>query len=100
MNAEPNTIETKWWLAINGSSCSPSPCALPAAPNVVPTPELLLGFQTQEEQLKELNTIMTAPIGKVQKRLKEIIDDKSIIKIYPKEKRQPPSGETIWLLGS
>jgi len=43
---------------------------------------------------------MTAPIGKVQKRLKEIIDDKSIIKIYPKEKRQPPSGETIWLLGS
>ena len=38
-----------WWLAINGGSCSMSGIPMPTTLEVVPTPELLIGYKTANE---------------------------------------------------
>ena len=91
--------ETRWWLALNGSSCAPSPYPLPATLRVVPKPELLLGFHTREEQTEICQFILTATINKVHKRIRRILKDKRVLSIVSEGPPQPPSGETHWLVG-
>lgn len=57
-----------WWIAINGSSCaaSPSPISF-AALEVRPTPEIVIGFETQEEQLAAQHLNLTAPTDEVER---------------------------------
>jgi len=100
MNTEPDLIETRWWVAVNRSSVTASPFPLPPTLEVVPTPQLLFGFQTQEEQQKVFQFCLTAPIKEVHARIKAIQRDKNVLKIVPKGKPQPPSNQTHWLLGS
>lgn len=59
--------DKKWfWIAINGSSCAA--CNFPTARvYVTPTPEMIFGFTTQEEQLRAQDTLLNAPIDEVKK---------------------------------
>jgi hypothetical protein len=54
-----NQLKKLWWLALNGSTVSPS--AMPFVnPIVTPTPEQLVGFPSQSEQLEVLQYLRTA----------------------------------------
>ena len=48
-----------WWLAINGASCAASEMPIPTTVKVIPTPEQLLGFRTQDEQLAAQRSVST-----------------------------------------
>ena len=92
-------VENRWWLAVNASSCAPSPHSMPASLIVKPTPELLLGFRTQEEQMRVWEFMMTAPILEVRKLVAAMKKDDNILKAVQKGPDEPPSSQTFWLLG-
>lgn len=56
-----------WWVAINGASVGTSPMPL-AEPVVDPCPEELLGFETEDEQIKTQEFLLEAPIELVRIR--------------------------------
>jgi|APCry1669192806_1035432.scaffolds.fasta_scaffold300844_1 hypothetical protein len=87
--------ELKWWVAINGSSVTPSPMALPPSLKVMPAPQMLLGYATQAEQLDAVRFFLEAPTKEVHKRLKMLKADTGVIKIEPTNP-EPPSSSTNW----
>jgi len=87
--------ELKWWVAINGSSVTPSPMALPPSLKVMPAPQMLLGYATQAEQLDAVRFFLEAPTKEVRKRLKMLKADTGVIKIEPTNP-EPPSSSTNW----
>ena len=61
-----------YWLAGNGASVAA--CPLPITKDkicCVPTPEQLIGFPTQEEQLENQQFLLTADIPDIERRMDE-----------------------------
>jgi hypothetical protein len=88
-----------WWLAINGSSCAACFMATPAM-TVSPTPELLVGFSTRDEQLRTQKFLLTAPIDDVTRflttTLKSKADNNEVALIRPALPK-PPCEQTTWI---
>jgi hypothetical protein len=62
-----------FWLAINKDTCTASPSSLTDTVKVTPTPELLLGFYSQEDQLNHQKEIQTLPKDQVEMYLKKLV---------------------------
>ncbi len=93
-----------WWLAINGPSCSASAVALPAVIEVKPTPQLLIGFRSRDEQVAAQELILRAPISTVRRFLCITILARifrgEVISIRPATPEPPTHGQTLWLAGA
>jgi hypothetical protein len=94
----------RWWVAINGSSVAASPAALPPTVKVNPTPERLLGFRTQQEQLQVQQFLLNAPIDKVGDYMVNTVPAKisngEILHQQPAAPQPQPKGPTLWMAGS
>ena len=84
----------KYWLAINGSSAAtfPRPCQFV---RVTQTPELLIGFETCDEQRTAQKIMLEAPINEVREFIAKLPTQPDVtIKCY--KRPEPPSNETMW----
>lgn len=100
MNENDNPVY--WWLAINGASCAASPIPLPDHVAVRPTPERLLGYRTQAEQLDDQHRFLHHPADSVRNYVRQLLPMKvkagEIRQIVP-EKPERPTTETQWIVG-
>jgi hypothetical protein len=92
----------KWWVSVNRHSVAASPIALPAYPTVMPTPQLLIGFDTQEEQVKCFRFLLHGRPDRVQRYTNKVLlrlskEGKVLFKVF--RHAEKPCGETIWLIG-
>lgn len=90
-----------WWLAINGASCAASPIALPDNLVVRPTPERLLGYRTQAEQLDDLNRFLNHPAKLVRNYVRQLLPmkvRKGEIKQIILQQPERPTNETNWIV--
>ena len=91
-----------WWLAINGASCAASSFPLPDDVVVRPTPERLLGYRTQAEQLDDLHRFLHHPLDSVRNYVRQILPKK--VKAGDIQQRimkdpQRPTRDTLWIVG-
>lgn len=98
-----NTVDVpvNWWLAVNGASCAASPMPLPDTLVVRPTPERLLGYRTQAEQLDDQRRFLQHPLDSVRNYVRQILPMKvkaGDIKQRLFERPEPPTKQTLWLL--
>jgi hypothetical protein len=94
------TIEERYWVAINGASCTISERPM-RKPIVKPTPQQLLGFPTYEEAKHAQNVCLTAPMPEVRRFLESIAPDVKagrIVAIQPRRPEPPTRSETLWLV--
>jgi hypothetical protein len=93
--------EQWWWLAVNGASCAACSFPLRADLIVTPTPEQLLGFRTQEEQLEVQRFLLEAPIHEVDAFLTTHVPPRiargEVAYIRPPAPEAPTRGETMWM---
>lgn len=93
--------QTWWWIAINGTSCAASPVDSKHVPTVVPTPEQLIGYRTQFEQLAAQRLILQAPEEKVKRYLESLprrIQSGEVQYVRPDDPEPPTHGQTQWIL--
>jgi hypothetical protein len=92
-----------WWLAINRASCAASPIALPDSVVVSPTPERLLGYRTQAEQLDDQHRFLHHPVKSVRNYVRQLMPIKvkagEIVQRIM-EQPQPPTANTQWIVGN
>ena len=108
-NGEPHTIrylvgfsELKeyYWLAVNGASVAV--CPFPVSKDkirCVPTPEQLIGFPTQKEQMESQQFLLAAEIQAVQRRMDEWgprMATGEMAYIMPDNPEPPTTGPTGW----
>jgi hypothetical protein len=90
--------DTRYWIAINGPSCSL--CAIPLCePLVTPTPEQLFGFPTLEEAEGAQQICLNAPMKKANRYLRGLSGDITsgrIRHIRPKYPQPPSKEATAW----
>jgi len=98
---EKRELEWKYWIAVNKGSVSSSALPLPAYPTVEPTPQLLIGFDTREEQLKCQQFLLNGRLDKVRRFASTTLprlarEGKVSVKAF----RHPDklSEDTIWLV--
>jgi hypothetical protein len=93
--------ELYWWLAVNGASCAASNCALPISAEVIPTPEQMIGFQTQAEQQRTQRLFLNAPLHKVKAFFKTTLPKRvkrgEVMVVYPPHPQTPTTGPTLWI---
>ena len=93
----------RWWVAVNGHSCSASPSPLPTFPGVSPTPQMLLGFVTRPEQLLAQELILKAPSSDVGQLMLKLADagagHHEVVVGKMVEPEPPTHGPTYWLSG-
>ena len=85
-----------YWIAINGSSVAATLLADLPAPQVIPTPETLIGFPTREEAAETQKFLLTASIPSVAARLQTMRQRKEL-EIYVFKKPGKPTKETQWI---
>jgi hypothetical protein len=92
-----------WWLAVNRSSVTACFLPMPRTVRVSPTPQQLIGFPTQEEQLAVRKFLLSAPMGEVARFMKEKllprVQSGEVAYIRPENPEPPTKGQTAWLLG-
>lgn len=93
--------EWKYWVAVNKHSVSPSPMPLPVYPTVEPTPELLIGFNTREEQRKCQQLLLHGRLDKVQRFIRKTLprlaaEGKVLVKWFRNPEK--PSEGTEWMV--
>jgi hypothetical protein len=92
-----------WWLAINEGSCAASPIALPDNVVVRPTPESMLGYRTQAEQLEDQNRFLHDPLDSVRNYVRQLLPIKvkasEILQRFM-ERPEPPTTKTLWIVGN
>jgi len=108
-NGEPRTIrylvgysESReyYWLAVNGAAVAA--CPLPTTTEkirCVPTPEQLIGFPTQKEQLENQHFLLTAEIRAIERRMSEWeprMRNGEMAYIRPTNPEPPTAGTTAW----
>ena len=96
------TQTSLWWIAINGPSVAA--CTFPA-PRVQcrPTPQMLIGYPSEEQQQEALMFFLTASIPACKKRLAELektAKESDALTIIKYKKAQRPSNHTSWELRS
>ena len=92
-----------WWLAINEGSCAASPIALPDNVVVRPTPERLLGYRTQAEQLEDQNRFLHHPAESVSNYVRQLLAMKvraGEIKQVIMQEPERPTTDTFWIVGN
>ncbi len=101
-DAIPNSDEQFFWLAINGASVAASGVPMPMTVRVQPTPDQLIGIRTRDAQLAAQQFLLTAPIGEVDKFMKEEMPRKfnsgEVVYIRPENPEPPTRGQTAWEL--
>lgn len=90
-----------YWIAVNGASAAASPLPLGDNPTVSPTPEQLIGFTTQQEQLAVQKKLLTAPIEEVTAYMTQTLRAKCAkgeIRYIRPANPEPPTELTMWLM--
>lgn len=90
-----------WWIAMNGPSCAASPFGSIDVPAVVPTPEQLIGYRTQEEQLAAQQLILKEPIERVNEYMHDLpkrIDSGEVRCVRPECPESLTRGPTQWIV--
>ena len=90
--------QDRFWLAINGASAAvmPVPCSKVV---VRPTPQMLIGYSTRDEQLKAQDLLLNAPIEEVETymgSLQKLAKD-GTVKIQTFKNPEPPVSATRWM---
>jgi hypothetical protein len=101
MNEQDKSVY--WWLAINGASCAASSIPLPDDVVVRPTPERLLGYRTQAEQLDDQHRFLHHPLDSVRNYVRQILPRKvraGEIKQLIMQQPERPTTETQWIVGN
>jgi hypothetical protein len=99
---KPPARREYWWLAVNGASVSA--CSFPAQEDRVachPTPEQLIGFPTQEEQMEAQRFLLTADIPAIRRRMQDWVPRMrkgEMAYIRPEQPEPPTSGPTAWVV--
>ena len=93
-------MECKYWVAVNGGSAAACGCPLPVYPTVVPTPQALIGFDTQEEQLRCQRFLLAGRLDKVRRYVtvtlpKLAAEGKVLLKKFNCPEK-PTRGQTVW----
>jgi len=91
-----------WWLAINGASCAASSIPLPDYVVVRPTPERLLGYRTQAEQIDDQHRFLHHPKKTVRNYVRQLLPIRvkaGEVKQLVMEQPERPTSETIWTVG-
>ena len=100
---DPTPEAEWWWLAVNGPSCAASMVPLPSTVTISPTPEQLLGFRTQGEQLAAQRLLIFAPVSEVERFMAKSVPAKiksgEVCYIRPDRPQPPTHGPTLWLVG-
>ena len=98
-----STGDSYFWLAINGASVTASGVPLPVTVTVHPTPELLIGFRSNAEQVAAQRFFLTAPIKAIEKFMEHELANKikagELVCIKPDKPKPPTKGRTIWESG-
>ncbi len=92
-----------WWIAINGASCAAYPVDSRHVPTVAPTPEQLIGYRTQHEQLAAQRLILREPMEQVNEYLEGLpsrIQSGELRYVRPAEPEPPTHGQTHWIFPS
>ena len=98
-NQATSTANQWWWIATNGASCAAAPAPSRSVPSVVPTPEQLIGYRTQHEQLEAQRLILWAPMEKVNEYLGGLprrIRMGEIKYVRPNAPEPSTQGQTRW----
>ena len=96
-----STANQWWWIATNGASCAAAPAPSRSVPSVVPTPEQLIGYRTQHEQLEAQRLILWAPMEQVNEYLGALprrIRIGEIKYVRPNGPEPSTQGQTRWIL--
>jgi hypothetical protein len=97
---EPEDNELFYWLAINGPSVAASSIPMSCTVRVSPVPEQMIGFRSREEQLAIQKFLLTAPMSKVEKFMKEEMPRKlqngEVVGIKLKNPEPYTTGQTLW----
>lgn len=93
-------LECRYWLAVNGASVAACSMPLPAYPTVSPTPQVLIGFPTREEQLKCQRFLLTGRQDKVRRfvtcTLPKLAGEGKVIVKRLRYPEPPTYGPTLW----
>jgi hypothetical protein len=92
------TMDERYWIALNGSSCAISPLPM-RNPMATPTPYQLIGFPTYEEAQRAQRICLEAPMGEVNKFLAALTPDvkSGRIRVIEHAHPQPPTRcPTMW----
>jgi len=102
-NQATSTAIQWWWIAINGASCAAAPAPSRSVPSVVPTPEQLIGYRTQHEQLEAQRLILREPMEQVNEYLEGLpsrIQSGELRYFRPAKPEPPTHGQTHWIFPS
>lgn len=96
-NVSKLTGKKLFWIAINGSSCSFSGVAMVWPFTVIPTPEILVGFKTEEEAYEAQQECLTCDASLLPKLVADwqSKDDCFIVKV--KNPQKQTDGQTAWI---
>ena len=89
-----------WWIAVNRSSVAACPFATINTPTVSPTPEQLIGFRTQSEQLEAQKLMLNATIEDVNRYVAgELSEAVRAGRVSYHRPRNPelPGEQTAWM---
>lgn len=91
---------TWYWIALNGPSCAASMFPSPP-PKVIPTPQMLVGFDSRAEQLAAQKRLLTVTIEEVRAyidTLHTMAAGGQVQIIVPPNPQPPTQGQTMWLI--
>ena len=98
---EKRQVERKYWVAVNRDSAAVSSIPWPSYPTVMPTPQLLIGWDTPEEQRKCQRFLLTGRLDKVRRFVDATLpklarEGKAVLKRFNCPGK-PTRGETVWI---
>lgn len=87
-----------YWIAINGASCALSSTPMPPPPKlqVIPKPEVLIGFPTLDEAVKVQGICLGDSIPNVERCLKELNKREDVCRVAYNDADAPTRGQTLW----
>jgi hypothetical protein len=93
----------KYWLAVNRGTVTPSPIPMPMYPDVYPTPELLIGFDSEVNQQATYAFMLEGPLEYVQKFVAKglprlVKHGAAVVKTFHEPGK--PNGYIAWRCGS
>jgi len=89
----------KYWIAVNGASVAASSIPLPGTVTVCPTPELLVGFNSRDEQLRIQRFLLSAPIEDANECVTNLLGRAKageVVVITPPNPEPPTRDQTVW----
>jgi len=96
---KPSLDEPRYWIAINGASCTRT-CLPLRHPHVSPTPERLFGFRTEEEACEAQRICLKEPLATVRQWMREslwpAVESGAVTYIRPAHPQPPTNGPTCW----